>query len=161
MVNITRHIPTEQDISELGQNLRQWDVNELQAVTSQTVAESVRASVLNSDPRYCWAYHADGKLLCLCGCTRSGSPWLLATPLLNHHTKRLTQTVKHEVRMMLETYPRLANMIDVRSTQTIRWLKLLGFRFTETFELKPGFPVICFEMVCDVKRTGRDTSRAS
>jgi hypothetical protein len=157
VVNITHRTPTESDIIELGQSLRQWDIDELQAVTTQTPSDSVRASVLNSDPRYCWAYHADGKLLCLCGCTRSGAPWLLATPLLNHHTKRLTQTVKREVRMMLKTYPRLANMIDVRSTQTIRWLTLLGFRFTETLELKPGFPVIFFEMVCDVKRTGEES----
>jgi hypothetical protein len=40
---------------------------------------------------------------------------------------------------------------------TIRWLKTIGFTFEETIEIKPGFPVIRFEMVRD-ERTLPDTT---
>lgn len=150
MVKITRQYPTEQDALNLSQLMRQCDITELGAVTDQTIYETVTASISNSHGAYCWAYFADDRLLCICGCTRSGQPWLLATDELDKHTRRLTKTARREVRKMLNKWPILSNIIDVRSTQTIRWLRSLGFSFQESFEIKPGLPIIRFQMVRDV-----------
>jgi hypothetical protein len=146
VANITCRLPTEDDIVELAKAMRQSDRDELSAVTDQSILCSVRASVLNSHQDYLWAYHVDGVLVLIYGCTRSGSPWMLGTDELNKHIKELTVRTKLVVRMMLEQWPILSNVIDVRQKMTIRWLKTIGFQFKETFEIKPGFPVIRFEM---------------
>lgn len=147
MVNITRRLPTEQDIINLSENMRQSDIDELNAVTDQSVICSVRASVLNSHEDFLWAYHVDGVLVLIYGCTRSGSPWMLGTNELNKHIKELTIRTRVVVRKMLKRWPVLSNVIDVRQEMTIRWLELVGFTFDqEAFEIKPGFPVIRFEL---------------
>lgn len=144
---ITRRIPTEDDIIELAEAMRQSDIDELHAVTDMSIICAIRASVINSHQDYLWAYHVDGVLVLICGCTRSGNPWMLGAGELNKHLKELTVRTRVAVRMMLAQWPILSNVIDVRQKMTIRWLKAIGFSFKETFEIKPGFPVIRFEMV--------------
>ncbi len=160
MVNITVRVPTETDVINLAANLRPSDYFELKSVTDLTPLSAIRASLANSNADFKWAYLADGVLLCIAGCTRVGHPWLLATPLLDRHTVRLTKIAKQQVRMMLETYPMLSNMIDVRQTMTIRWLESLGFTLLETFELKPGYPVIRFQKAKN-ERIIKNTSRTA
>lgn len=145
-VNITFQVPTEADIIELAGALRQSDIDELNAVTDQSIIDAVRTSVSNSHPDYCWAYHVDGVLVLIYGCSRSGSPWMLGTDELNKHLKQLTVRTRVVVCDMLKQWPLLSNVIDVRQKKTIRWLKTIGFQFKETLEIKPGFPVIRFEM---------------
>ncbi|MFA6051568.1 MAG: hypothetical protein WC762_03160 [Methylobacter sp.] len=146
MASITRHLPTEQDIAYLAENMRQSDIEELSAVTDQSLVCAVRSSVLNSHPDYLWAYCVDGDLVLIYGCTRSGSPWMLGTEALNQNLKELTVRTRVVVRDMLKQFPVLSNIIDVRQKKTIRWLKTIGFSFKETFEIKLGVPVIRFEM---------------
>lgn len=148
-VNITYRLPTEDDINQLANNLRQTDLDELLAVTDETPLEAIIASVHNSNPDFLFAAFADKTLLCIGGCTRTGNPWLLGTPDLQRHLYRLTKAAKHGVRMMLTTYPILTNMVDVRNVQTIRWLETIGFTMCETLEVKTGYPVIRFQKVRD------------
>lgn len=141
---ITRKHPTDTDAVILATHLRLSDIEELKAVTELTPLQAIQVSIFNSVPEFLWAYYADDTLLCIAGCSRTGNPWLLATPALQAHTLQLTKTAKQGVRMMLKTYPMLSNMIDVRQTQTIRWLEAIGFTMMDTLEIKPGYPVIRF-----------------
>ncbi len=145
-------LPTDQDIIELADNLRQSDRDELAVVCELSAREAVLKSVLASDPDFIFAAHADGKLLCIGGASSPtllspvAVPWLLATDEMNRHTQRLTKDARRGVRMMLDKWPILTNVIDVRSTITIRWLKCIGFEFKETFVVRDNRPVIRFEM---------------
>ncbi len=160
MAKITCRLPTKQDINDLATYMRQSDIDELNAVTDQSINCSVRASIMNSHEDFLWAYHVDEVLVLIYGCTRSGSPWMLGTDALNAHIKELTVRTKVAVCMMLQQWPILSNVIDVRQKMTIRWLKTIGFTFKETFEIKPGLPVIRFEMVRD-ERIDRDNPKRS
>ena len=158
VVNIKVRFPTEEDAITLAENLRESDANELKAVTDLTHLSAIRTSISNSDPELLWSFYADDDLLCIAGCTRTGNPWLLATPTLNKHLKSLTQSAKTGVRMMLKTYPMLTNMIDVRQTMTIRWLEAIGFTMMDTLELKQGFPLLRFQKVRH-ERTCKNSTR--
>ncbi len=147
MVKITKRLPTDEDIQQLGNTMRPCDVAELSAVTHLSPLQAAQTSVNNSHPDFLWAYYADDTLLCIAGCTVSGNPWLLATPALDNHLQHVTLEAKRQVRMMLRHWDKLSNIIDVRNRKTLRWLKALGFTLTETLEIKPGFPVIQFEKV--------------
>lgn len=152
MAKITLRLPTDQDIIELADTLRQSDRDELAVVCTYSAREAVLKSVLASDPDFLFAVLADGKLLGIFGASspsllsRVGVPWLLATDEMNKYTKRLTQDTQRVVRMMLEKWPVLTNVIDVRNTMTMRWLKVIGFEFKETYVVKDNLPVIRFEM---------------
>lgn len=156
-VKVTKRFPTYEDMVELTENMRQVDVNEIEAVTNLGTLECVVASVHNSEKDCCFAVFADGVLVCIYGCSIVGNPWLLVTNAMDSHVLNLTRRTKHIVRMMSKRWPILSNIVDVRNKMTIRWLKTIGFTFKETIEIKPGFPVIRFEMVRD-ERTLPDTA---
>ena len=146
-VKVTKRFPTDEDILELTANMRQLDIDEIEAVTSLGTLDCVVASVHNSEKDCCFAVFADGVLVCIYGCSIVGNPWLLVTNAMDSHVLNLTRRTKHIVRMMSKRWPILSNIVDVRNKMTIRWLKTIGFTFKETIEIKPGFPVIRFEMV--------------
>ena len=152
MAKITMRLPTDQDIIELADTLRQSDRDELAVVCCYSAREAVLKSVLATDPDFLFAAHAGGTLLCIGGASSPSLlspvavPWLLATDEMNKYTQRLTKDAKRGVRMMLDKWPILTNVIDVRNTMTIRWLKAIGFEFKETFAVRDNLPVIRFEM---------------
>ena len=156
-VKVTKRFPTYEDMVELTENMRQVDVNEIEAVTNLGTLECVVASVHNSEKDCCFAVFADGVLVCIYGCSIVGNPWLLVTNAMDSHVLNLTRRTKRIVWMMSKRWPILSNIVDVRNKMTIRWLKTIGFTFKETIEIKPGFPVIRFEMVRD-ERTLPDTA---
>lgn len=145
MAKISSRCPTQNDIDTLALCMRQCDIDELYAVTDLSCLEAIQVSVDNSHKDFCWSYFADDKLLCIAGCTKVGNPWLLATPDIELHGLQLTRHCLTKVRMMLNKWGKLSNIIDVRNTKTCKWLKVLGFDFKETLELRKGFPVIKFE----------------
>ena len=156
-VKVTKRFPTYDDMVKLAENMRQLDVDEIEAVTDLGTLECIVASVNNSEKDCCFAVFADGILVCIYGCSITGNPWLLVTNQMDSHVINLTRRTKHIVRMMSKRWPILSNIVDVRNKMTIRWLKTIGFTFEETIEIKPGFPVIRFEMVRD-ERTLPDTT---
>ena len=151
---ITKSLPSEQDILDLAANLRPADCAELQAVCDLSPLAAVRASVRLSAPGFLFAAHvqtaaeAERRLLCIGGAADAevGVPWLLATPLLERYAKSLTREARVELRRMLQRWPVLANVIDARQTRCIQWLRALGFELREAQALKPGLPLLRFEM---------------
>ena len=146
-VKVTKRFPTYEDMVNLADNMRQVDIDEIEAVTDLGTLDCVVASVGNSEKACCFAVFADGVLVCIYGCSITGNPWLLVTNAMDSHVINLTRRTKHIVRMMSKRWPILSNIVDCRNKMTIRWLKTIGFTFEETIEIKPGFPVIRFEMV--------------
>ncbi len=151
-ITISTRLPAEQDIASLAANLRQSDRDELLAVCDLPPYSAVMESVRRSDPDFLCAAFADGQLLCIAGATptvadaRIAAPWLLATDLMDRYRLSLSRDARRGVSRMLEKYPILCNVIDVRQAGTIRWLETLGFKMVECIEKKPGFPLFRFEL---------------
>jgi len=146
-VKVTKRFPTYGDMVNLAENMRQLDVDEIEAVHDLEILPCIEYSVRNAEKGYCFAVFCNDILVGIYGCSVVGNPWLLATNEMNHYVITLTRRTKHIVRMMSKRWPILSNIVDCRNKMTIRWLKTIGFTFEETIEIKPGFPVIRFEMV--------------
>lgn len=146
----TLRFPNDEDIFDLSQNLRQCDIDELSAVCDDTPDEAIIKSLQASDLALTRAAHVDGKLACIFGCSprtvNTAAPWLLCTDLIDDYSKTLTRDTREVVRNMLAKYPILTNVVDVRNTRTVAWLRVLGFEMMETVEYRPGLPLFRFEM---------------
>lgn len=148
-VNIQMALPTEEDIVYLASYMRQADINELRVTCDLSPIEAIKASINKTEPDFLFAVFANGRLICIGGCASTllsgaGTPWLLATEEIQLYTRRLTRDAIRGVRMMLEKWSILSNVVDARNTASIRWLKAIGFDMTETIEIKPGYSLIRF-----------------
>lgn len=65
--------------------------------------------------------------------TGVGIPWMLATSALDRADVRFIREFlprnRLAVQAMLDTYPRLVNIVDERNSRAMHWLRRLGFRF--------------------------------
>ena len=68
----------------------------------------------------------------------NGIPWLLSTEYLyswkRKNLRSFLKSTKSWIEHMGEMYPFLHNYVDTRNTESINWLKHLGFKFTKTIE---------------------------
>ena len=144
MAKIKFRPPTDEDIYQLGQQLRQQDLEELAVSCQLSPDEAVLQSVLASDPEFLFAAHINNQLICIGGCSTIGVPWLLGTDLLNTVAYSLTRKARTEVQRMLAKYGVLQNVIDARQHKTRRWLSALGFEWGDTVEIVSGYPLILF-----------------
>ena len=144
--------PIEADISYLAEHMRDVDKAELLVTYGQQPEEAIRASLKRTEPYYQLTAEYDGQILCMCGCASMslvspvGVPWLLCTDAMSKHIKRLTFHPKPWLAVMLDRWPLLTNVIDVRNRDTMRWLALLGFEFTDAPAFVPGYPLRRFTM---------------
>jgi len=122
----------------------------LQAVCDLTPLDAVLASVAASDARFVKSWFADEVLLGIGGCSPlrdspgMAAPWLLGTDDLSRYLCALTRLARRELVLMRAVYPHLSNVIDARQTQTLAWLRSLGFVTTDEPERKPGFKLARF-----------------
>ncbi|MHB1231598.1 MAG: hypothetical protein ACYCZQ_03305 [Burkholderiales bacterium] len=132
---------TEAMIDELSKNIRQEDEDELYALGHNSIRDAISVSVKSSSK--VWADFADGKLLLIAGVAPHpelegvGVPWMLATDLLEKHTRYFLKGCREGIRKAAAGFDLLINIIDTRNTKTIGWLKALGFEITETIPVGP------------------------
>ena len=144
-------LPTDEDIWQLGEFMRQSDRDELAAVCDLSAYEAVVASVKASDVAFLRA-HVDerGRVVCIRGCSpvRDGvaAPWLLGTDLLDDYGLGLHKEAVRELARMRMKYALLSNVVDVRQERVIGWLQRLGFRLRPAEVWKEGFELMRFEM---------------
>ena len=60
-----------------------------------------------------------------------GVPWLISTINVERYPKAFLRVCKPEVAEMLTRHRELINFVDIRNTAAIRWLKWLGFDFSQ------------------------------
>jgi len=74
-----------------------------------------------------------------------GVPWLISTIHVDKRAKPFLRVCKDEVAEMLTRHATLVNYVDVRNTQAIRWLRWLGFIFSDPAPYGPkGLPFMMF-----------------
>jgi len=125
-------------IDLLADNMCQADINEVFASNGVSPKTAVLSSVSCSNRLVC--YFDGDQLLALGGVgineNGSGSPWLLSTNYLNDWKRNNLRTFLKCSRSWIEhindEYPHLENYVDERNTESITWLKHLGFYFPKT-----------------------------
>lgn len=150
MVDVVRPA-TLADVGALVPRLRQADVDECDALNGPgQVMKMAVATVACSPLALAWEH--DGELIALFGVAGTmldsiGTPWLIGTPALHRQGRALIRLAPSYIRRMTELFPKLANVVDVRNTRSIRWLKRLGFRFHPAMpEGVAGLPFHLFTM---------------
>lgn len=149
MSNIFYRLPTDEDIIDLAENMRQADIDELQLVCGLSPDDAVIESIRASDRDLLRAYHADGALVCITGCApmdnETARPWLLATDRLDDYRYRVQRETLGILELMLKKYRRLTNVVDPRNTVAVEWLKSLGFSLGEAYLVDGEHYLVPFE----------------
>ncbi|MCG7949118.1 MAG: DUF2833 domain-containing protein [Candidatus Thiodiazotropha taylori] len=126
---------TDDDIPELVANLRVADMRELRALSSKPYPEIVKTSIKVSTEAY--TLRVDDQLLCIFGmgvlsiASLEGAPWMIGTEAINQHRRAFLEASKEVSTSMLKRYAYLRQFVDVRNTLAVRWLKWLGFEFSD------------------------------
>ena len=125
------------DSDELILKLRESDKDEIKALSMGGPEAVIKQSVARSDFGYS-ARDEDGNLLCLFGVARlselgdAGVIWLLGTDKLNENAKELVKQSRRMVQWMLKHhFTCLTNIVWVNNKASIKYLKAVGFKFSE------------------------------
>lgn len=149
-VNVEIKKPTQADVDMLIANIRHDDRQELEA-SHGDYKKAIQSSFDKS--QYKWSVYADGQFVCLFGMHKLGVLsdtaiiWMLGTELIERHKGAFIRHSREYIQAMLNVSPVLTNHCDVRSSKTVRWLKLMGFTFfdAEPYGVK-GYPFYRFEL---------------
>jgi hypothetical protein len=127
-------IATEADALALAQDLRAEDEAEVRAMTGREPLDSLLHGVQQSDVPLA-IEDDDGSTIGLFGVVtiqkapRVGAVWLLASPKLLKHWRRLARESKRWIESLQSQYDVLFNLVDERNTVHIRWIEWCGFIF--------------------------------
>lgn len=144
--------PTPAHVEELTANLRQQDIDELQALGHGDLAAPIRDGVALSS--WCYTLLIDGRVAAIFGVAPAGGlldprgvPWLLGTDLIWPNRRALARHARRYILRMLATYPHLINIVHARNTHATRWLRRAGFVLAEARPTGPhGEMFHLFEM---------------
>ncbi len=136
-------------LRRLAEVMRQADKDEVAAATGKTPLAALSASFRRST--LCMVALIDGKPEVIFGAgdlsilTGTGAPWLLGSDaIFDHRREFLRQSVNWRAQL-LQRYSVLRNVVDCRNAAAVRWLRWLGFRFSEPFIYR-GHDFMAFEL---------------
>ena len=123
------------DAYELGPLMRQADVVEVRRATGQDPVPAVYQAITMSSRA--WTARGYGELICCFGVAPlslldgKGTPWLLGTDLIAQYPFEFLGRCREYLDEMQALYPVLDNYVDAENVLSIRFLKWLGFQFSE------------------------------
>lgn len=127
------------DAQGMADNLRYSDYLEITELhgRKKTVKTLLTESIRKSPQAY--AYVVDGQVLALGGCAynfappyEGGVPWFVCSDeFVQKHRRLFLTTAPALVARFLKRYSRLTNFVHAENTQSIAWLKRLGFLVQE------------------------------
>lgn len=85
----------------------------------------------------------DGKVIAVWGVIGSylgeeGRPWSIMSPETEKYPFKFKSFYSHELDKMLQLFPVLVDMVDIRHIKVLRMLKLMGFAFKEPAPFMDG-----------------------
>jgi hypothetical protein len=122
---------TEAHIIELSSTMQKSDREGAMALCNFSPEEAIRHSLASAFYSFTWLY--DGKVIGIQGMSRYTllspfiSVWMLGSEDLPLHTRTLLRGSKIWVEEALRRYGGLRNIVDSRATESIKWLRWLGF----------------------------------
>lgn len=129
------------DILELSETMRKADIEEVWAAAKRDPLTALEFSWKMSPETY--TARANGKVMCIYGVAHptllssQGVPWMLGSDILPYHAKEFLRGSKEYIKYISEKYKVLANVVDQRNTDAIRWLKWAGFDVQDPVEFGP------------------------
>ena len=123
--------PTSEMVKSIAADMRQADVDEVWASNHHTPLESLSAGWRSSD--FSTIAVCDNEPLVMIGLvkrdvlTGSGVVWMLGTNRALKYKRDFFRQTKPVIDEMLTVCPRLCNMVHGKNTNSIIWLKWLGF----------------------------------
>ncbi|MCO7563571.1 hypothetical protein NJI34_00320 [Pseudomonas sp. S 311-6] len=121
----------EEHIQALLTDMREADLVELRAIRGWAPEREVRHAV--STASHCAACVVDGKVVAIFGDSPHdavyGLPWMASTTWINQYRRQFLAECRPVIEGMRSRHQVLLNLVDVRNTLAIRWLKWLGFQF--------------------------------
>lgn len=142
---------TEDHAANLAVHMRAADRQEIWASSMATPFEALADAMrVTREP---WAVVDDDECLCMFGVTPVGLvggvgvPWLLASDGLLPHARELVRSSRRYIEAKREEFGVLVNHVDARNTESIKWLRWLGFEIHPAQPFGPfGLPFHKFEM---------------
>lgn len=132
---------TTEHAAHIAANCRQADRDELWAAGMLYPAEALDLA-LRDCPDALTGF-VNGEPVCMFGVTPAsilgslGCPWMIGTDGIKANAKGFLKGSKQAIKTMKEPYSILANMVDARHTEAIRWLKWLGFTIHDPMPYGP------------------------
>lgn len=129
--------------------MRQADRDEVWASSGKTPRQALAFSLRNSSGA--WTALVDGVPEVMFGVgdlnvlAGVGAPWLLGTDAVERHYVAFLRGSVVWRDQLLRRYPTMRNLVDVRNKASIRWLRWLGFTFSEPISVR-GHAFRLFEM---------------
>jgi hypothetical protein len=129
--------------------MRQADRDEVTAATGRDVLPVLVASYRKSS--ICMVALVDGQPEVIFGAgdlsilTGLGAPWMLGSDAVERHRVEFLRRSVHWRGQLLRRYSVLRNVVDCRNKVAIRWLRWLGFSFSEPFKHR-GHDFMMFEL---------------
>lgn len=124
---------TMKDVNFLKYRLRLDDIAEIWASHHHSPEVALTESLMRSSP--CLTIDDNGKPVGMFGVNPEsmlGSRaviWFLASDDINKMKIRFLRNCKIFIKLMLNEYPLLYNFVDVRNTESVKWLEYLGAKF--------------------------------
>jgi hypothetical protein len=139
----------------IARHLRKADIDELSVISGCTPCEDVMINYKDATRKWI-VLDCEGTInvpVALFGVTASeyddgkGIPWMVATDGLKKIKKFLMEKTPHYIDIMKSMYSLLVNFVDARNTDSIKWLKKVGFTFGDTIMID-NLPFYRFYMEC-------------
>ena len=119
------------DIKAMRGKLRREDVIEIERRTGRDPYTVLVDSYRRSEVSFVALYN--GEVACAWGVARESILaeesliWLLSTPVMTKAPVLAARRTKHELKKLLDVYPKLMNYVDSEYKLCVRWLRWLGF----------------------------------
>lgn len=135
-------VPTvRKHLRHVAKHMRPEDRAEVWA-SSRATPEQALEDGFRSSLR-CWTGLVNTEAVCIVGVapgsllTGVGIPWMLCTPRLSRAVRPMLRLSRPVVDTMQDFFPVLVNFVDARNTDTIGWLRALGFTVEEPAPFGP------------------------
>jgi hypothetical protein len=124
-----------EDARHIAANMRQADRQECEALTGAP-PEIILPQAIGKPGVITW--EVDGVPVAMGGVDQSiphvGVVWMATTNDIIKHRRKFLRVCRPMLRRLHQNFPILTNLVDARNTLHIRWLKWLGFVFTQKIE---------------------------
>lgn len=148
MTDVIYREPTPDDITDVALRMRREDAVEVFAMSGRKPYAALQECVLDSSSAFTAVIN--GRPEAIFGFTYQGGVgaeiWMLGTDELRKHPRLLLVEGRRIVRAWGEWFPLQQNFVDAANTLSVRWLRMLGFRFDEKPVKRGGREFLYFWM---------------
>ena len=118
------------DVEALAETIRETDRREILATSGSLPLDAITRAVEQSDRVWCGVLN--GEVMFVGGVSPANlgnrrAPWMIGSQVLDLNPAVFLRYCREKMPLVKEAFPYLENYVDERATDTVRWLKWLGF----------------------------------